>query len=625
MKYIPIKIEALTDYFLIGFVILLIGLITYHPFFFGDELVVWGAAEKHVDDFIGSLLEYCKYKPRFIFNSIWLLIPNFELSRLWAMLFMLAGEIVCAISIYTLSIKIKQDRLIAWLAVAAFVSSRFGIVIWYDYLSGVIETLSFAFFILSVIAISNYKETNNQKLLLIALVLFLSTVFTHERYIPAVLIIGVYVALTYKISVSNRLKILSIAAIPAAGFYLANMLYGKQSIATGTAGMAVAIDYETAFAYLTYLSNILFQTNFGHDWFVGNINLNYKSGKVAAVLSTLSFSLFYFHRFKSGRAVENHKHILLLCILSCLALIAVASLPGLGRQESRWMYPVFGLFIIICVILFTNKALINFLSLVIIFNLFYIFSGSINPIYNIYASRIAQNVGMSLKNFQPTGKRGIFLWEKDLDWVLGAGSKSGHLFSIANKLNGNIIDIQPINESLLDPIYEYSVIRSGKAKNGAPIFKQISLQESRLLLNPALKLSEVGLAENILGQINSWNNWRIPENMNLSGEILLTENNASFVEAPAGSVDGKLLIYTAKTLSSESIPMRIQINWINKKNEFVASSIKVVDVGPQTNDHISLFFAPEGSVKALIYASLHNNTKDRIILQKVSIAEKKAF
>lgn len=621
------RIENLFDYLLICLILILIAVSAYHPFYWGDELEPWRLVEKHIGDFNAAFWEYCQYKPRFLFSAIWIGLAAVEASRIWGMIAMLLGEVIAAFSIFYLVSRTRPERrIVAWAAVLAFISSRFGIVIWYDYLSGVIETLSFAFFISGICILASSRDIKLWQIIF-GMGLLLCAVFVHERYIPAVILLGICLAIFHFDFKGNKVKLIIIIALsilPGILFFIANAHFGKNSIAMGTAGRVIALNSETFLSFITYIFNVLFQTNFGLDWFVGSLSWNHYNGKIMSIISAILFACIYCcHVFHRNRIFN--KKLLAICSVSALALIFVASLPGLERQEGRWMYPVLGLVIIASTTLFSERVLILFLTSIICTNGFYMFSGSLNSIANVVASRTAQSIGVSIKTFSPLSKYGVIVGEGSTNWVINAGQPDGHLFSLANSLSGVRLDSSLDPFAKVDNRYGFVLASDGQDKNHVPLFKMMSMSAAQVLLNAVGIMPNIEAKEEVIGGANLWSQWRLAENMVSGDRLLVDSGKVGFTDLPISKIDGKILIYSAESESESAIPMRIQINWIDTNNNFISAYIKVVSVTPGIKQYSALVSAPSNATRGLVYVSLHGETVGKIWLSKVSVLKVSDF
>jgi hypothetical protein len=65
--------------------------------------------------------------------------------------------------------------------------------------------------------------------------------------------------------------------------------------------------------------------------------------------------------------------------------------------------------------------------------------------------------------------------------------------------------------------------------------------------------------------------------------------------------------------------MRIQINWMNARGEFIKAFIKVVELQKEAKEYSAFISAPADAVKGLVYATLHDDSSGSGVLESVSI------
>ena len=146
--------DILIDFILIVLVTGLVFGLAYHPYFFGDELVGQRLAIQHDYSFSSVFQDMNAYKPRLVFNGIQTLLAEWQASRLVHAVLVSGCMAWINILLYgVVRYLFKTGRLLAWLLIATVLTSRYGMMFYFDYLSGLIELLSTAL-LLSVLLLT---------------------------------------------------------------------------------------------------------------------------------------------------------------------------------------------------------------------------------------------------------------------------------------------------------------------------------------------------------------------------------------------------------------------------------------------------------------------------------------
>lgn len=620
-------VPVVLDFGLIALIVSLAAACVYHPYFFGDELAPVYLS-KHFPDFWSAFIEYSKYKPRFVFAAIWIFIAKFGAGRGCAAGAMVLAETVSACALFSMVRRpaLAGSRLAAWLAVLAFISSRFGVMIWFDYIAGIIETLSFACFMCALLVLSSRDDELQWWQLAVAGTLFLAAVFVHERYAAPVFAFSLGLALFGRLRIRTRASLLLLSLAPIALFGLATALIGALPLTTGTNAQAVHIDAATFWAFLTYLSNVILQTNYGHDWFVGTLNAGTAAGLRVSVATAVIFCGFYVIALVFRRRRMGMHGLPVAIALGLLALIAIAALPGPARQEIRWMYPALGLLIVLGAILLRHRVFVAFVVAICCVNCLYSFSGSSALVYEVYASRIADEVG-KIASSMPPGGAGLVIGPSEANWALGGGWDAGQAdglgsaFSAANLHDASNIRLADASVDERKVNYDFVAYFIGNSRENLPEFTLLSRAAGRLLLNPSSISGQIRDGERVIGGPEHWQEWYISNGLLRSGSLVLNPKAHAHYTVTANSANGKILVYTAQSLRAEPQPMRLQVNWEDDSGKMISSSIKVVSVTRDWRDYAAFFYAPAGARTAEIYATPHDGATDEIAIKRVAIAD----
>lgn len=418
----------------------------YHPYYFGDELTAF-FREGNARRFYSIYTDLNTYKPRLVFNALWALYGSLDVSRRIPM-FVNASCLGGAASLmYLIALRhFGASRILSLLLAATLITSRFGIMLYFDYLSGNIETLSLLFFLAALYYAFNLFDegSNHPSYPILVIVLSCLCVFVHERYIAATFVMGAFLVVKalHANNMKRRVALCGVATalLPGIAFFLAGKVLGSLPISTGTSGRMVSVGIETASSFLSYLANVFLDTNFGSPWFVGTLKLDTSPG--VFLIPTLAISLLCLWLTLLIKVRQNNDDRLrtLLVFSIVIALIVVASLPGPNKQESRWMFPaaaVLGLFAIS-----VSRRKVAYLLLITLLtgNVVYYYTGSYKGIFNVQASTTARQFGEAFQRAKRPDGPGIILnapepqtsWWLGGDTVLGNDASSGLYFCRKN-------------------------------------------------------------------------------------------------------------------------------------------------------------------------------------------------
>ncbi|UWX04316.1 hypothetical protein H1235_03525 [Pseudoxanthomonas sp. NC8] len=166
----------------------------YHPYFFGDEISPL-LDTRNADGFLDSLRVISQYKPRLIFNAIWALGGESGWPR-WAYAGVNAAAMAatCSLAAMLVDRHAAASRLQAQPLVGCIVGSRFAAMLYFDYVAGIIETLSIAL-LLGVIALSIPAMTSGRLAAWLGAVgLAVAMVLVHERFMAGTAALAVVLA-----------------------------------------------------------------------------------------------------------------------------------------------------------------------------------------------------------------------------------------------------------------------------------------------------------------------------------------------------------------------------------------------------------------------------------------------
>lgn len=625
--------------FLFGFMIvastMAFSLLAYHPYYFGDELVPMNITGVSAASVFSIYTNLNTYKPRLVWDLIWSIISAYGLPRIDAMITTTVA--LCAISLIIFRIARKlfdASPLIAALAALTAVTSRFGIVFYYDYVSGTIETISFAFFVwLMMLIFGLVVDIKCRTLARYISILLISVIiaFVHERYIAGLMTLGALLLIFELWKGGHRDKTLVafsllLMVLPLCLFILATKYLSLAPLDTGTGGLVVRLGTNTLKAFFMYLPNVFLGTNFGHEWLVGRVNMGSSVGRlVGASLGTLflgAWAVALWRREKVPTSLATSFAIISIM----LSMIAVASLPGTSRLEGRWMYPVGELAVLLAVACYRGKSRAFLVTLLLATNIAYFLLGSQNTIYNISSSHFAESIGSGLKTIVPSARRGLLLGapEPDIFWTLRYnamhpnGLKMGDdAFCRVDMNSKSCIYALSLSDKVDLSNYDFGLMYVRSSGQVSPTFRLLSKSAMAMLLRPDNIPLNAGI---YLGSADGWPGWAWTKTPPMGAfGVKLPPVTEGYISEPASTLDGKILVYRARSENGAQVPMRLQVNWQGKGGRFIGTSIVVVNVGPTIENFSTLITAPQGASVGQIYANLHTGARGEVLLSSIRL------
>lgn len=468
-----------------------VSLGAYHPFYFGDELTAF-FRPLEARAFANVFSDLNSYKPRLLFNGLWALYGMYDVPRAVPMVVNLLCLWGAASMLYLIARRrFEAPRAVALLVGVICLSSRFGVMLGFDYLSGNIETLSALLFFSALYHALAYVggTAAGPGKLLVVLAFATGAVLVHERYIAATFVLGLAILLEPSGDRRQRLPRIvagaAVALLPFVVFYVAGKQLASLDVSTGTSGQSIDIGTDTVWIAVRYLANLFLGTNFGLPWFVGSLGLGRFPGTFAIPLMATSAIVVWAALLRHARNVAWTRVLLLAGLV--LALVAVAALPGIDKQESRWMFPVAGLVSLLVVALARGKGARAPLLVYLVINLVYLFSGSYRSVFNVEASTEARQFGLAFAQVPWNGKPGVLLdapqpqtgWWLGGNTMLGNDAKSGRIFCRANFDIESACVVPGSELGTNAEVYDFGLRFSRRAPDGSerPTFTYIAKQE----------------------------------------------------------------------------------------------------------------------------------------------------
>lgn len=605
----------------------------YHPYFWGDEIIQFrdmGGSQ----DFFEALRRMSQYKPRMVYNALWAWGVVHEWAR-WQFAVVSAASMAAVCSLVALMAGrwFGASRLLAWVLVAGILLSRFAAMLYFDYIAGIIESMSLALFLATAWVAVAALRTRGTDAMLLAVLLAIASAMVHERYVAATFAMGVVITgwALLELPRGARLKVLlfalALALLPVATYLALHELLAVSSIATGTGGQEVSIDLGTAKVFLTYMANVLLGANFGNEWLVGSLNVASPAGRAWSI----AFALVFLCAWALHAWSIRHDRAMLLRALGLLAIIGamgvMASLPGEARQEGRWLHPMATLAALLA--LCSARVLVRYLllSLFLLVSLLHWTTGSLDTIYNLIESRNARNISQGINRLRPQADHGVLFGMDYSRWTFGHSPDAIAEFSRRNLGGQLMLDFfSPGDEQQLARA-DIGFVRLNPMdyRKGAQ-FASVSGLPLRILMEPALADAQRGRFSDpvVLGSGAQWDQgwqWSQPPQTQADGVVLEAADRVhGFLPVPAAELDGREIGYRAR-LAAPGAPsrMRLQVNWLDAEGRFVSTMIRVVEVGTEAQDHRTMLAAPFGASQGVVYANLHDGETRPVLLESVSL------
>jgi hypothetical protein len=629
-----LRTTAILDLTLITALVLLAFAMTAHPYFFGDELVPRAVALSNGHSFTATFEAVSRYKPRILFNGIEALLSSISATRYVSAMIVAVCMAWINILLY-LSIRklLAGTRALALMVVAVTLTSRYGAMFFFDYVSGLIELLATALLLSSLVCvrlawIADFKRS----FAAIALAAAILCVATHERYAVAFLAAGGLLLLIECFGGNGRRRsgvlvwCVGYGMVPLLLFVLANNYLGGNSLLMGTAGQTVKFGGNTLWTGLTYSYNVFLGGNYGYDWFWGTYNYHHPVGKLIGLMTgawtVVMLATMAFRR----EIVWRNQWVALVLLFVSGALVAVASLPGTERQEARFMFPAGVMSLIMWIVLTRDRWRYAIVGTVLMTNIFYVATASYDSIYNIAGSRSARALASSLRAVAPSGLHGIVIGNVDNDWTIGGGSadaRPGMTFSHLNLQGGLQIDPLISQRPPAWSEYDFALVYSGLGPHREAIYQTVSIAQAENTLKPEVDGSELDKlpVQDQLGDSLNWGKWHYTTPMKAaSASFRLSSRGDAWISVPAQKLTGRRLVYSARATKETAVPMRLQVNWhAAENNRFISSSIRVVALGPQWHSYSMLLYPPPGASSGNVYMSLHDGTQGEAEVQSVNL------
>lgn len=608
------------DYLVITLVLYFVMYITYQPYFFGDELHPFENTLISGGSIFKNWLISNEYKPRLLFNIIWSFLSEINANRYAFAFIEFISLLAISILVHTLmTVYLKLNRITTYMILFSIIFSRYGIMLYYDYISGIIGILSTAFLMLSIFFIYLILTKGfNNFFAILAYLFAMMAAFTYETTIIPLAMLGMYILFVKLFFVKEKnIKYFIFWSLytftPILFFFFSTILFSNHSVLMGTAGQKVGIGIDTLWTFLTYIYNIL-GGNYGHDWFWGIYNYQHPIGKYIGYFTFITTLLIVTLAFYK-KAFHSEKNVLAIgLVIAILSILAVSSLPGSLRQEARWLYPSGILILVLYAVYFKGCFRTALLLMVLATNIFYFLSNSYYSICNVVASKSAKSLAYSIEHLKVTEDMNCaIVGFSDNNWIIGKDS----IFSMIN-FNSNY-NIKYVDEKSNGNLNEFNCFLKFDGFDARYAAKYKLISKDILLLETGrkkisdletdIKISELKNFDKFKGYIQKVNHG-----------IVLKPQKDAFIELSSNVLKDKMLVYKAYSVDNNvKVPMRLQINWMNHEKKFISAQIKVVDVNNSLSDFGIIVSPPKNAKFGYVYTTLHDGAKSDVILESIEL------
>lgn len=619
------SVVCLVDLAAIAVATFALSIYFYHPYYFGDEMFSFNFGERSGNTLMGVFTGLNSYKPRIVMNFLWAVIVSQDLPRWVTMVVNGTALAGCAALVYWIArVHFTARRLPALLAAAMMVACRFNIMLYFDYVSGTVEAISLLFLLAGVaVAMPSLVFMQRQRLVCLAaaMVFFILSVFTHERYALALLgLSGVAVLRWWHLrrAVGPRPLVFALitAVVPLGLYVVAVKVLSDQPVAMGTSGQTVSVSVDTLKVASTYLVNLFLGGNHGPQYFVGMFNhASPRYPYVFVPLAIVSLLVWCLPWLRPQWRSTTYLAPMLAFLAAIVGLVAIASLPGPARQEARWMFPAMAFLLLFVFAGYRHKAQLAILAVLAATQLFYMFFGSMWSIASITGARLAISISDSLSTLRPGGNGVVVAGpEPDISWVLGDDGKvycrlnlpKGQcLYPRAEFIKGNVQD------------FTYGLVVGEPNLRGRPGFSVISAEQARSLMDP----KALPPPTRKLGEGQDWSGWVgiAPNHVHAEGLELLGLSEVTRQQS-ATELDRHIILYTAQSADGMPGKMRLQVNWHGQDGQFISTQIEVVDIGLEARTYPLLAVVPTGATQAYVYATLPDDHSGKVLLRSIEVA-----
>ena len=443
--------------------------------FFGDDLAnILSYKAGNFPNTLSELLSNAdggKFRPVFI-GVLGFLFYLFDINIHYYLVTNVILNSLNACFIFAIANKLAKGQVLVSTSIALVVAtSRFSLY-QTSQVTGVLEGLGFAFFLMTIYCIVKSRDSKEKNAFLWALagaMFSVITLHTHERYIGLVFWLAFVIAiLPMNCCLSKIQKIaLSSMLIATIAFNIIYKQYVLQvSFLTGTGGQKIGIDISQITNHILQAVLSVFGFNEGPDYLVGSRALSSESWPAALLggmflsgyIIVIGLYLYNILCKKNESLLNKWNSISWIGLFGLLAILLLAPPVMTIRVEQRWLLQPFALLLFSlawAVRDYSRKPIVTVLSGFILLCLFFadtIICKHFERVYMVYSGRFASLVKKELlDSAKITNGKNILIANKDhMQWTL---------------LNNKFFDLYNTTSTYFDCVDSLSSIENKKYGN----------------------------------------------------------------------------------------------------------------------------------------------------------------
>ncbi|NWF34646.1 hypothetical protein HH110_16515 [Stenotrophomonas sp. SAM-B] len=620
-------------------VVATLSFITYQPGFFGDELFPYYVGMDS-NSLLETFLRINQYKARLLFNGIWSLGVWWEVPRsAFAVLNAAAMSWAGVATLYIARNRLHASVTTSFVAALCAVLSRFGIVFYFDYLSGTIATLGLALFLTTILLIASEigRAAFRWGRAAMIICLAVATVLTYETYIAGLFALGlcasVIAIIRHHVNRAAPWGTLAVTgvliwAVPLLCFVLATQWMSTLSVMTGTAGQSVSVNIGTLHTFAQFFSNVFLGTNFGLDWFVGKMSANNAAGqRIGYVCAAMFSTLWGLSLLNAAKRWNTHQSCAALTLFTiALATIAISSLPGLDRADARWMFPLSAICVLLALCIPRSRSRDSLLLAMLAINLVHLITDNASGIYNVRASQTSGVLARAMQAVTPVSERGIVtgIPDNELEWILGGDALQGNDVRVGDvycwiNLGGPpCIDPRSALEIRDRDDYDFALAYTNDGNKG-----HVFLVPGEILSNTLEPNSNFFHGARTLGGARAgWSQWHWVGGQQPQDTDAVIENSQmhATLTIPADELRGNVIGYMASAIPGQEATMRLQVNWLRADRSLIAPQIEVVRPKEPMATYTMILLPPSDAQFGEIYVTLHDPRSGAVLIHQVALS-----
>ncbi|WP_425806387.1 hypothetical protein ACHOLT_05725 [Desulfitobacterium sp. Sab5] len=328
----------------------------------GDDLSMWSYFNNSSS--IKSLIfNYSggKYRPIFILFSFFL-FKLFSYHYTLYFYFNILFNFLIIFAFFHIIKKVSNNSFIAFLISILFITSRFS---YYNILqtTGFLMSLSLFIFLLIIYFSIDYLKSGKTKNAIFILILNFLIVFTYEIYIVLVpFLFFIFFNKNFYLKKIKQIIISSLVFLPFIINFSLKIFAFHSNALIGTAGQAITFNIARIITFFFDGVLNLFWINAGPEYLNGitfsSVTKNINLYIAINILILITIFIFYLKSLKTEKFSQAKLFLLFILLLFSLLLAASITI----RQELRWLFAPFLIFLIYFSYIFSNIKTVGYRS-----------------------------------------------------------------------------------------------------------------------------------------------------------------------------------------------------------------------------------------------------------------------